>query len=121
MNQMNLITVILACLTALEFVFIFYIETIATQSERTSKVFDLPLSVVQDQTVSLLLKNQGVYNLLIAVLIVLALFVFPSLIAVRLLMAFIICVAAYGAFTSSPKIFPMQAGFAVLCLIASFF
>lgn len=118
---MNLITTILACLTAMEFIFIFYIETIATQSERTSKVFDIPVSILHDRTVSLLLKNQGIYNLLIAVMIILALFVWPSLIAIRLLMGFIICVAAYGALTSNPKIFPMQAGIAILCLIASFF
>lgn len=118
---MNLFTKILACLTALEFIYIFYIETLATASEKTSKVFDIPVPVLKEKTVALLLKNQGVYNLMIAVLILIAVFVFPSLVAVRFLMAFIICVAAYGAVTSSPKIFPMQAGLAVLCMAASLF
>lgn len=38
---MNIVTKILSVLVALEFIYIFYLETIATTSEKTSKVFGM--------------------------------------------------------------------------------
>ncbi|WP_329886133.1 DUF1304 domain-containing protein [Pseudoramibacter faecis] len=115
---MHLITKILAALTALEFFYIFYLETLATASERTAKVFGMNVETLKTDAVNLLFKNQGVYNGLIAVLILLAVFAFASKAAVICLMAYIVAVALYGGITSNPKIILMQGGLAILTLIS---
>ncbi len=111
---------VLALLVAAEFLFIFYLETIATTSERTAKVFGMDTSELARDSVSTLFKNQGVYNALIAVLIVCAL-ILGSRLAIFFLMLYIIGVAAYGAVSSNPKILLMQGGLAILCLICCLF
>ena len=63
------------------------------------------------------IKNQGVYNGLIAVLILVAVFIQNSKLAVIYLMVYIILVAAYGSFTSNPKIILKQGGLAIITLI----
>jgi putative membrane protein len=115
---MSLVTKILAVLVALEFVYIFYLETIATSSERTSKVFGMTTEELKRDSVNVLFKNQGVYNGLISVLILLAVFAFTSKIALICLLVYIIAVALYGSFTSNPKIILMQGGLAILTLIS---
>ena len=111
------IAVILAVLTALEFFYIFYLETLAPTSEKTSSVFNIPQETLREDTVKTLLKNQGVYNGLIGVLILLAVFCFVSLPKTAVLMVYIILVAAYGAVSSQPKILLMQGGLPILTLI----
>ena len=111
------IAVILAVLTALEFFYIFYLETLAPTSEMTSSVFKIPQETLREDTVKTLLKNQGVYNGLIGVLILLAVFCFVSLPMTAVLMVYIILVAAYGAVSSQPKILLMQGGLPILTLI----
>ncbi|MCC6095500.1 MAG: DUF1304 domain-containing protein [Eubacterium sp.] len=115
------LTKILATLVALEFIFIFYLETIATDSERTAKVFGMTQEYLRGKNVNVLFKNQGVYNGLIAVLILLAVFAFSSKAAVVCLMLYIVAVALYGSFTSNPKIILMQGGLAILTLISCIF
>ena len=118
---MNIITKILSVLVALEFLYIFYLETIATSSEKTSKVFGMTTDELKQKNVSVLFKNQGVYNGLIAVLILLAVFAFASKAAVICLMVYIVAVALYGSVTSNPKIILMQGGLAILTLISCVF
>ncbi|HCI85004.1 MAG TPA: DUF1304 domain-containing protein, partial [Lachnospiraceae bacterium] len=65
--------------------------------------------------------NQGVYNGLLSVLILLAVFAFASKAAVVILMAYIVAVALYGSLTSNPKIILMQGGLAILTLISCIF
>ncbi len=72
---MNIVTKILAVLTALEFLYIFYLETLATDSAKTSSVFGMTQEELRQKNVNVLFKNQGVYNGLIAVMIFLAVFV----------------------------------------------
>lgn len=117
---MSVITKIFATLVALEFFYIFYLETIATTSEKTSKVFGMTKEELERPSVNVLFKNQGVYNGLLAVLILLAVFVFGSKTAVMYLMGYIILVAAYGSVTSNPKIILMQGGLAIVTLITCF-
>ncbi len=57
---MALITSVLATLVALEFFFIMYLETIATTSDLTSKVFGMDKRELARKSVSTLFKNQGV-------------------------------------------------------------
>ena len=114
---MSPITIILAVLVAAEFCCIFYLETIATTSARTAKVFNMTQEELSRDSVSTLFKNQGVYNGLIAVLVICALLL-QSPLALIFLMLYIICVAAYGAVSSNPKILLQQGGLAILCLLS---
>ena len=118
---MSLITKVLAVLTAAEFVYILYLETLATDSEKTSKVFGMPVEELRRPAVNTLFKNQGVYNGLLAVLILIAVFGFASRAALIALMLYIVAVALYGSATSSPKIILMQGGPAILTLISCLF
>jgi putative membrane protein len=118
---MNIVTKVLAVLVALEFLYIFYLETIATASSKTSKVFGMTTEELSQKNVNVLFKNQGVYNGLLSVLILLAVFAFASKTALICLMVYIVAVALYGSFTSSPKIILMQGGLAILTLISCIF
>ena len=111
------ITITLAVLVAAEFCFIFHLETIATTSARTAKVFGMTQEELSRDSVSILFKNQGVCNGLIAVLVICALLL-QSPLALIFLMLYIICVAAYGAVSSNPKILLQQGGLAILCLLS---
>ena len=119
--DMNIITKILSVLVAAEFIYIFYLETIATTSVKTSKVFGMTTEELSQKNVTVLFKNQGVYNGLISLLILLAVFAFASKAAVICLMVYIVAVALYGSFTSNPKIILMQGGLAILTLISCIF
>ena len=118
---MSIITMILASLVALEFFYILYLETIATTSAATARVFGMSKEELERQSVSTLFKNQGVYNGLIAVLVLIAAFVQPSSFWLGIFMVYIILVAAYGAVTSDPKILFKQGGLAMLTLLSLFF
>ncbi|MDU5816379.1 MAG: DUF1304 family protein, partial [Staphylococcus sp.] len=67
---MHILSIILISLVAIEFLFIMYLETIATTSDRTSKVFGIPVSQLNNKNINTLLKNQGVYNGLIGLLLI---------------------------------------------------
>ena len=116
---MHAITKVLSVLVALEFLYIFYLETLATTSEKTSSVFGMTTEELSQKNVKVLFKNQGVYNGLLSVLILLAVFAFAR--AVVILMAYIVAVALYGSLTSNPKIILMQGGLAILTLISCIF
>ena len=116
---MSIITLILASLVALEFFYILYLETIATTSAATARVFGMSQEELERQSVKTLFKNQGVYNGLIAVLVLLAVFTQDSF-WMAIFMIYIILVAAYGAMTSDLKILFKQGGLAILTLISLF-
>ena len=118
---MSMITTILGSLVALEFFYIFYLETMATTSSNTARVFKMEEEELSRPSVNTLFKNQGVYNGLIGVLILIAIFVFSSITWLVLLMAYIILVALYGSFTSDKMILLKQGGLAILTLISLLF
>lgn len=117
---MHLISIILVTLVAIEFFFIFYLETIATTSSKTSRAFGMDEEELKRKSVSTLFKNQGVYNALIGILLLIQLYVLKSQINVQLLLGYIILVAAYGSATSNPKIIIKQGGIAILAMISLF-
>ena len=59
---MSIITTILATLVALEHFYIFYLESMATQSDATSRVFNMDKEELTRPSVTSLFKNQGIYN-----------------------------------------------------------
>ena len=114
---MSIIIKIFACLVALEFLYIMYLETFATTSAKTSQVFGMEKEELERKSVNTLFKNQGIYNGPISVLILLAVFAFGNVTALMILMAYIILVAIYGGITSNPKIILMQGGLAIITLV----
>ncbi|NJP40253.1 DUF1304 family protein [Oscillospiraceae bacterium HV4-5-C5C] len=114
---MSIINTILIVLIALEFLFIFYLETIATRSALTARTFAMEEEELKRPSVNLLFKNQGVYNALIAVLLLLTRFALRSRSAVLLLLGYIILVAVYGGISSQPKLILKQGGLAMLAFV----
>lgn len=111
---------VLACLVAVEFFYIMYLETYATTSKKTAEVFQMDQEELSRPSVNTLFKNQGIYNGLLAVLTLIAAFALGKIV-LQLVLAYMILVAAYGAVTSQPKILLMQGGLPILTLIVSFF
>lgn len=118
---MSIVSIVLASLVAVEFFYIFYLESIATKSNKTRKVFNINEEDQANETVVTLFKNQGIYNGLLGVLILIAVFYLHNIVVTGLLMGYIILVAVYGAVTSQPKILFMQGGLPILTLISLFF
>ena len=97
---MSIIITILTALVALEFVYIFYLETLQTTSEATSRVFNMSVETLKNANITTLFKNQGVYNLMIAVGLVFGLIV-GSREVVGFLLFNIIVVAVQAKLASS--------------------
>jgi putative membrane protein len=116
---MSTLTTVLAILVALEHLYIMFLETIVTSSGSTSRVFGISIDQLKSKTISTLLKNQGVYNGLIAVLLLVAVWQ-QDLLWTRLLLGYVVLVALYGSLTSKPNIILKQGGLAILGLICSF-
>ena len=54
---MSIITIILATIVVLDYFYIFYLESIATQSDATSRVFNMEKEELARPSVSSLFKN----------------------------------------------------------------
>ncbi|MBK0347568.1 DUF1304 domain-containing protein [Aerococcaceae bacterium zg-ZJ1578] len=112
-------TKVLSGLVALEFLYIFYLETIITVSEKTSQVFAIPVEVLKTDTVSLLFQNQGVYNLMIAVILIYTLIISKNKFELLLVtLVYILVVALYGGFTSDISIFFKQGSLPLLATLS---
>ena len=118
--KMNVISLIFSILAALEHIYILYLETVITDSEKTSKVFGIGSNELKTKTVSALLKNQGIYNGLLSVLLFISIFR-SEIFWIRLFLTYIIIVAIYGGITSNPKIIFKQGSLAIIALLFSFY
>ncbi|MCS4486881.1 DUF1304 domain-containing protein [Staphylococcus americanisciuri] len=118
---MSILSTILVVLVALEFFYIMYLETINPTSDTTSRVFNIEKKKLQDDNIQTLLKNQGVYNGLIGMLLLYGTFISsnPKEICMALLV-YIIGVALYGGISSDKSIFFKQGTLPILALISLF-
>ena len=119
---MNIISIILTLLVAVLFFYIMYLETFATDSDSTSRVFNIDKEELKRPNLNILFKNQGVYNGLIGVGLLYGTFFSknPKEI-VGMLLVYIILVAIYGSLTSDKKIILKQGGLPILALITLLF
>ncbi|HFH9840074.1 TPA: DUF1304 domain-containing protein [Streptococcus suis] len=114
---MSIFTTILASIVALEHLYIMYLETFATQSEKTSQTFGMDQEELSRKSVSALFKNQGVYNGLVAIFLFYGI-ITGNLEITTIFVLFVIAAAVYGAISSNPKILLKQGGPAILALIS---
>ena len=119
---MSIITTILTVLVALLFFYIMYSETFATDSDSTSRVFNIEKEELQRPNLNTLFKNQGVYNGLLGVALLYGTFIASNQKEIiGMLLVYIILVAIYGGLTSDKKIILKQGGLPILALISLFF
>ena len=116
---MNSLTVIFVLMVAAEHLYIMFLETFATTSRHTSKTFSIDVDELSNHHISTLLKNQGVYNGLLALLLAYAA-ISQDLLWSRLLLGYVILVALFGAWSSDPKILFKQGGLAIVAMALSF-
>lgn len=117
---MSIITLILAALVALEHFYIMYLETFATQSKATARVFNMSEEELQRESVTNLFKNQGIYNGLIAVFLLYGIFTGNATVVVIYLLN-VVLAALYGSVTADRKIIIKQGGLAILALLTFLF
>lgn len=118
-NIMDTLTQIFILLVAAEHLYIMLLETLRTTSEHTARTFSLRREDLNNPHIRTLLKNQGVYNGLLALLLVFSA-VGGDMLWARLLLLFVVCAAAYGSLTSDRRIILRQGGPAILALTVSF-
>ncbi|HEU9679249.1 TPA: DUF1304 domain-containing protein, partial [Streptococcus pneumoniae] len=115
---MSIITIILTTIVAWEHFYIFYLESIATQSDATSRVFNMEREELAHPSVSLLFKNQGIYKALLGVCLLYGIYFSQNLEIVTIFVLFVIGAATYGSLTADKKIILKQGGSAILALIS---
>lgn len=114
---MSPITLILASLVALEHFYIMYLETFATHSDTTSRVFKMDKEELSRKSVTTLFKNQGIYNGLLAIFLLYGVFT-GNREVVTIFVLYVLGAAGYGALTSNPKILFTQGGPAILAILS---
>ena len=116
---MQILTLFLVALVALEHIGIAGLEMFG-KPEQQSKAFEMPLDYVKYKYSQVALANQGIYNGLLGVLILMMILFFTGStlkIILIMLMLYIIIVAVYGAFTATKKILYLQGLPALIALI----
>ncbi|MEZ7725648.1 DUF1304 domain-containing protein [Gemella sanguinis] len=119
---MSILSTILVTLVAMLFFYIMYLETFATDSESTSRVFNIPQEELRNARLNTLFKNQGIYNGLLGVALLYGAFLSKNPVEiVAMLLIYIILVAIYGGLTSDKKIILKQGGLPILALLSLLF
>lgn len=120
-EDMSTLTIIIATLTALEHFYIMYLETLATQSNMTGKIFSMSKEELSYLPVIKLFKNQGVYNGLIGLFLLYGLYISQNQEIVANFLINVLLVAVYGALTVDKKILLKQGGLPILALLTFLF
>ena len=119
---MSVLSTVLVTLVAFLFFYIMYLETFVTDSESTSRVFNIPQEELKKSSLKTLFKKQGVYNGLLGVALLYGAFLSKNPVEiVAMLLIYIILVAIYGGLTSDKKIILKQGGLPILALISLLF
>lgn len=71
---MSTLSFILTLFVAIEFLYILVLQTFLTTSKKTSQLFKIEQQVFQQDKLKTLMKNQGVYNGLLGILLLYGLF-----------------------------------------------
>lgn len=120
---MHLLIVILTSLIAIEHLGIMGIEMFASDQTKAN-AFDMPLNFVGLPNAKVALGNQGIYNGMLGVTILMANLLFSGqtlMTVLSLLMLYIVIVALYGTFTATKKIFFLQCLPALITLLLILF
>ncbi|GAK47854.1 putative membrane protein [Secundilactobacillus oryzae JCM 18671] len=107
---MTTLELVLAGIIAVEHLGIMGLEMFG-KPEAQAKAFDMDVDFVKLPAARVALGNQGIYNGMLGVSILAALFLFAGATLVTvlsLLMVFVSIVALYGTFTATKKIFVIQ-------------
>lgn len=116
---MNIIGTVLTFLVGIEHIGFCFLE-IFGKPEMQAKAFDMDLDFVKQPAARISMANQGIYNGMLGLLLILVYFVFKASIAFtvwQLLLTLIVVVAIFGGFTATKKIFLVQMLPALLALI----
>lgn len=116
----TMVGTILTVLVALEALYIMGLEMFGKPAKQ-AETFELDENITKMPEVRSLLGNQGIYNGMFGVLILLTLVVIHGSaqdIMLKLEMAYIVIVAVYGSLTAARKIILVQGLPALLALIA---
>lgn len=103
---MTILTTIMVMIVAIEHILIMGLEMLAPRSV-LAKAFDMSEQVVSDRNLRITLSNQGIYNGLVALALLLALFIPTGTVMKVLLLwflGFVMVAAGYGALTVTKKI-----------------
>ena len=109
-SYINLLGVILTLLVAIEHIGICCLEMFASP-EKQAKAFDMDVNFTKQKAARIALANQGIYNGMLGVILIVAFLLFKAAILVQvwiLILSLIVIVAAYGGFTATKKIFLLQ-------------
>ncbi|MCI1283440.1 MAG: DUF1304 domain-containing protein [Lacticaseibacillus songhuajiangensis] len=120
---MSIISIILIALLGVLHLGIMGLEMFASPNTQ-AKSFDMAPDFVHKPEAQTALKNQGIYNGMLGVLLLLSLFVLSGsgqIINARLLSAFVLVVGIYGGCTATRKILLIQALPGLLALVSLFF
>lgn len=103
----TLIGTVLTFIVAIEHIGICFLE-IFGKPEQQAKAFDMDSNFVKQEAAQVSLANQGIYNGMLGVILIIAFFIFPIPILFnvwKLILSLIVVVAIYGGFTATKKIF----------------
>ena len=117
---MLIIAIILVAVVGIEHLGIMLLEMFG-QPQQQAKSFDLSSDFTKIPEVRVLLANQGIYNCMLGLLLLLSFWLFngPVQYSIQLLLlSFVAVVACYGGFTATKKIWLIQLLPAVLAIIA---
>ena len=117
---MLIIATILVVVVAIEHLGIMLLEMFG-QPQQQAKSFDLSSDFTKIPEVRVLLANQGIYNGMLGLSLLLSFWLFNSPVQYSiqlLLLSFVAVVACYGGFTATKKIWLIQFLPAVLAIIA---